>query len=148
MTKNSALSQNWVKCTPMAQAVRTLHAGPAVSWHTEDVSWPSPCRVGHVLGRLAAVSWRMGSVSQGACCALCRAQGRAVLQRLPGCVAGPLGRVVALCRRMPSRCCASYRRLLRPCRTHNRSYRGLAWSCRKTLLRAQAYCVTIQPIVS
>ena len=34
---NSVLSQNWVKCivcTPMAQATRTLHVGPAVSWCT------------------------------------------------------------------------------------------------------------------
>ena len=93
------------------------------------VPWPPPGRVAALVapvpGRVVAVSWRIGEVSQGAYCNLCRAQGHAVLQRVPDRVTGPLGHVVALCRR--TRCCASYHRPPRLCRAHSQPYRGPAW---------------------
>ena len=60
MTRNSVLSQNWVRCircTPMAQVARTLRIGPVVSWCTKRLvaGLPQPYRglpFGRVAGRV------------------------------------------------------------------------------------------------
>ena len=79
---NSALSQNWVGCTPKAQAARMLRSGRA-----HAACWV-PCH-----GALGAVSWPPSCSVAGASCRV--VAGRRTLSR---CVAAPLSRYKKLYR--------------------------------------------------
>ena len=151
---NSALNSDSKQClesklswvhkvhTQRTLVARTLLLGRA---HTT----PRPSAQRRVASLPSVVSWPSSRPCRRSCRALCRSPCHSFLSSV---VLFP-----AVSWRMPGRVAALYRDTLsaRPRARAGRPYRSPAgrimapgWPCRRTLLHAQACCVTIQPIVS